>query len=279
MIDAHHHYWQVALQNHDWRGDEHAALERDFTPEDLAPLLVDAGVRRTILVESADLPGENDRLARYAAETETVAGVVGWLPLRDPTAAGGELDRSLSADWLGVRCLVGRSPMAWLHSPAAVALMRRVAAEGLAWDVVPVTEEQVEDVLELAARVPDLRIVVDHLARPPLGDPEGRGVEAWRDRVTRMASLPNVAMKVSVGIDALTAWEWKAAELGPILGHAVEAFGVERLMLASNWPVVTLRAGYGQAIGDMVDALRGLGCSAAEIEAVTSTTAECWYRV
>jgi L-fuconolactonase len=274
-IDTHHHFWQTARQEQPWRSGAHAGLARDFEPGDLAPLLDRAGIDATVLVESVDTPEENDRLAAYAAAFPRVAGVVGWLPVADVAAARTELARADRARWCGVRCLVAREPLPWLGSPDTIALMADLAAEGLAWDVVPVTDEQATAVIALAERVPQLRIVVDHLARPPLdtGDADG-----WSARLAALAACENIAMKVSVGIDVLTAWaRWDPAALAPYVARAVEAFGPQRLMLASNWPVVTLKAEYVRAMTDLDAALVACGLDADGLAAVRGGTALRWY--
>jgi|SRR5690606_39809263 len=121
--------------------------------------------------------------------------------------------------------------------------------------------------------VPDLSIVIDHLGRPPVGD--DKDLDAWKGRIDRLAACPNISMKVSVGLHALSAWPaWEAAELRACITHAALSFGAERLMIASNWPVVTLRASYGEAwtsieselrtaLGDDADAV--LGATAARV--------------
>jgi L-fuconolactonase len=274
-VDAHHHVWRTAAQEQPWRGDAHSGLAADFEPADLAPLLERTGIGATVLVESVDTPGENDRLAAYAAGFPRVAGVVGWLPLADPAAARAELARADRGRWCGMRCLVGRESLSWLADSEVVALLAELAAEGLAWDVVPVTDGQVAAVVAAARAVPQLRIVVDHLARPPLDTGD---VEGWSRRVASLAACENVALKVSVGIDVLTAWPaWRPADLTPYVARAVELFGPRRLMLASNWPVVTLRAGYADAVRDLDAAVAATGLNAAELIDVRGGSAVRWY--
>jgi L-fuconolactonase len=247
VIDAHQHYW---------RAGPGTPIEGAYGPVDLDAELRAAGVGATVLVQARDTPDENRRLAEYAAATPTVAGVVAWLPER--LAELDDLPRVV-----GVRRLVGREPLDWLSPP----LFADLAARGPAWDIVAVTREQVRAVCALADAVPELRVVVDHLARPPL---EGGPWAVWEDSIRELARRPNVALKVSVGIDALTAWEWDAAALARPVAHALECFGPERLMLASNWPVVLLRASYARAWGDLAAACGG-------DEAILGGTAARWY--
>lgn len=274
VIDAHHHFWRTAAQEQPWRGEEHHALERDFGPEDLIVELDEAGVDATVLMQSVDEPAENDRLADYARH-DRVAGVVTWLPVSTGTASLAELDRVHVDKQCGVRCLIARDPLEWLERKDVIALFHELAARGLAWDVVPVTPEQTAAVTALAEAVPELRIVVDHLGRPPVetGD---RGI--WDENIRRLAACENVAMKVSVGIDVLTSWpRWDMDGLKPFVDNAVINFGADRLMLASNWPVVLLRQTYGQAWRDLLALVEAQAPSRSERDALSGGTAERWY--
>lgn len=272
-IDAHQHFWRVADQDQPWRTSHHNAIARDFTPDDLLPQAQQVGVSRTVLVESVDEPAENDRLAAFAKDP-LVAGVVAWAPLPEPGRALAELARVRIDKLSGVRCLIGRDPMTWLQKPAVLDLMAELAARGLAWDVVPVSSEQTAAVLQLAQALPDLRIVIDHLGRPPV---EVGGWQPWADHLQQLSECPGVAVKLSVGLDVLSAWSpWAPRELEPYLSWVCETFGPERVMLASNWPVVTLRSTYTQAWSDTESVVRG-HYRGADLERALAGTATQWY--
>jgi L-fuconolactonase len=276
VIDAHHHFWQVAAQAQPWRDERHGAIARDYTPADLESELGAAGVGSTILIQSVDEPAENGRLVAYAKEAPFVAGVVGWLPLAEPAAARSELERAQSPQLRGVRCLIARDPLDWLTKPDSVALFRDLADAGLAWDVVPVTPEQIAAVTDLAHAVPELRIVVDHLGRPPI---DTGGWEPWAGQLQALAACPNLAVKVSLGIDLLTSLQaWPDAELDRYLQWVVGCFGARRLMLASNWPVVLLRANYQQAWNGLRAAVERVLDDPADLAAVLGGTAANWYQ-
>lgn len=276
IVDTHQHYWRTGAQEQPWLHEQHATLLRDFEPEDLAPALAAEGVDRTVVMQSVDEPAENDRLAHYAAEA-TVAGVVTWLPVARPEEALAELDRIRVPKHVGVRCLIARDPLEWLSDERVLDVFREIAARGLAWDVVPVTAEQTRSVVRLADAVPDLRIVVDHLGRPPVDAGDWR---PWADNVVELAGRPNVSMKVSIGIDVLTAWpEWDAQAVRPYVDHVAAHFGPERLMLASNWPVVLLRTDYVTAWRDLREMLLARYGDDASRDRVLGGTATAVYRL
>jgi len=274
IIDAHQHFWKTSLQEQPWREKSHTQLEHDFEPDDLTPELNSAGVDATILMQSVDEPAENLRLAEYATSSR-VAGVVAWLPLPDARAAGRELDGLRVPKLVGVRCLIADDPLEWLTKDDSIDLFRSIAGRHLVWDVVPITLEQTQAILKLARIVPDLRIVIDHLGRPPI---ETQEWEPWASNLRELASCPNVAVKVSVGINALTAWsEWNVEALSRYVELTAQEFGADRMMLASNWPVILLRAQYGQAWNDLTALLFGFFESQQEREALLGGTAEKWY--
>jgi L-fucono-1,5-lactonase len=276
VVDAHHHFWRIAEQDQAWRTAAHAAIARDYTPADLRDELAAAGVDATVLVQSVDGADENDRLRHYAAGMPSVAGVVAWLPLGEPAAARRELDRLAAVPRVvGVRCLVGRDPLDWLAGAESRALFAQLAARGLAWDVVAVTPAQVAAVRRLATDVPGLRIVVDHLARPPI---ETGGWEPWASGIRALSECPGIALKISVGIDVLTEWTaWEPAALERYVDHVVEQLTPQRLMLASNWPVIQLRRPYAAAWRDLEAALARCDVEGADRDAVLGDTAARWY--
>jgi L-fuconolactonase len=273
-IDAHQHFWRTAAQDQPWRTADHHGLERDYLPDDLVPMLRRSGVDRTVLMQSVDEPAENDRLAEFATHG-CVAGVVGWAPIGEPERVLAELDRVPIRKLCGVRCLIGKDPLQWLTQSPTVRMFEAIAARGLAWDVVPITAEQTRQVIELARLVPDLKIIVDHLGRPPL---DTGGWNPWAENIAELAQSPAVALKVSVGIDALTAWSgWNASELERYVVHAVEQFGADRLLLGSNWPVVLLRTSYETAWADVRSLLFAQLTTAEERAAVVGGTAARVY--
>jgi L-fuconolactonase len=278
LVDTHHHFWRTPRHHRFWRDAGLDPLARDFGPDDLAVDLARAGVSSTVLIESLDEPEENAELLSYAAEASHVAGVVGWVPLNDPVQAAPMLDDLSRHEVVrGVRHLIRRDPADWLVEPETLALFRELARRDLSWDVVPVTPGHVDHVCRIAEAVPDLRIVADHLARPPLDDGSW---EPWATGVSRLAGCPKVALKLSVGVDVLTSWpRWDADLLPRYVAWAYSCFGADRLMLASNWPVILLRRSYTDVLADLERALDGTGVDADALAAIKQGTARRWYRL
>ncbi|MFL1380222.1 MULTISPECIES: amidohydrolase family protein [unclassified Nocardiopsis] len=271
-VDAHHHFWPAGVRPADPRT---AVLDREFTPADLERELVGSGIGRTVLVQCAAGPGENDRLAAYAAGFAPVGAVVAWLPLDDADAAGRELARVRALTPL-VRGFRAAVPPDVRADGALLRAMAVARAAGLVWEIVVTRESHVRLVEEVAAAHPDLRIVVDHLATPPLGRPDPG---TWGEWIARLSARPSVAVKVSVGGDVLTGWEWVHEHLVPYVGRALEAFGPERAMLAGNWPVVRLAADHATAWRSLRAAVAATGASAAERARVEGGTARRWYGI
>lgn len=275
-VDAHHHFWQHHRMPPVWHEPHRAAIARDYEPADLVGPAGEAGIDATVLIQAAETTEENDRLLTYAAEVPLVGGVVAWLPLSEPAAAKAELDR-IGGDpsVRGVRCLIDRDDADWLVSAGTLGVLAELADRGLTWDIVAVTTRQVEHVQLIAERLPNLRIVVDHLARPPI---ETGGWQPWASHVETLAALPNVAVKISIGIDLLDAWpQWDARALDSYVAHVVGQFGADRLLLASNWPVVELLRPYTAAWADQVGALRRAGLDDDQLAGPLGRNAMTWY--
>jgi L-fuconolactonase len=282
-VDSHHHLWPLeVIDRQPWRPADDGVLRRAFETADFVSALDEAAVDGSIVMQSVDAPDENPRLAAYAAASDRILGWVGYADLPDADAEDhvAELLAQRSSPGgdklVGVRCLVGADPMRWASEESGLAALRAASAGSLTWDVVPITDEQVDAVCAAAQALPELRIVVDHLASPPVDDSTAR--DAWRGRIERLAAHPQVAIKLSVGVAVLQRWSrWDDEALRPYVDTALEHFGAERCMLASNWPVVLLRATHAEAWRGMRAALPPLDDTARA--AVEGGTALRWYGV
>ncbi|MFE6968535.1 amidohydrolase family protein [Isoptericola sp. NPDC057653] len=272
VVDAHHHLWVRARTPQRWIDPTTmAAIDADFTPADLPAAA--HGVDATVVVQSASTWADTDDLLAVAASPEgraaRVAGVVGWADLFAP----GLEDRLVAlregpgGDRLvGIRTMVQAEPGAdYLDRPDVHAGIAAVGAAGLPFDLV-VRADQLPSCARLAAALPGVRFVLDHLAKPPLaalpgadgrpGDPAA--LDAWRRDLAALAARPNVVAKLS-GLVTEARWDsWTTADLRPAVDHALDVLGAGRLLLGSDWPVCLLASGYGRWLAAADELLAGL---------------------
>ena len=276
VIDAHQHFWWTAHRPHSWPAAAGNLLDRDFTPDDLVPEMRRAGVDGTVLMQSLNDFAETQEYLELAREHAFIRGVVGWIPLDMPAKAEAALARLTNrAKLVGIRHLLRfESAQDWLDRTDVLQSLAMLAERGLVFELVPVNAEQYEATLRIAGRLPDLRLVVNHLGRPPV--PE-HGWETWASFIARAAAHPNVAIKLSAGIAMIALWRWDTNELRRYTDHVLACFGAQRVLAASNWPVILLAGHYQDVWGGIADLLSGL--SAEERAAVLGGTAERVYRL
>ncbi|MER6046330.1 amidohydrolase family protein [Streptomyces sp. NPDC001793] len=276
IIDAHHHVWDLSVRDQDWiTGPELASLRRDFALSDLEPQALATGVDRTVLVQTITVAEETPELLALAAESDRVAGVVGWTDLAASDVAG-ELDRLRAlpgGEWLrGIRHQVQGEPDPWwLTRPEVLRGLRTVAAAGLVYDVV-VLPHQLPAAASAARRLPELTFVLDHLGKPPIASGQ---LEPWSRAVGELASLPNTVCKLSGMVTEADWHTWTVDALRPYAETVLDAFGPRRLMFGSDWPVCTLAASYAEVVDATGALLAGLGPD--EKAAVWTGTAERVY--
>lgn len=272
-VDAHHHLWQTSVRRHAWLdGDETAAIRRDFTPADLRAAA--EGIDATVLVQVLpDLDESVEFLATAAAEP-LIAGVVGWLDLTGSPARDLERLRSVPGGELltGIRHLVQAEPdPCWLEREDVLAGLAAVRDAGLVYDLL-VLPHQLPAATAAVRALPDLTFVLDHLAKPPIASGE---LEPWASGIATLAREPNVVAKLSGLVTEADREHWTAADLRPYAETALAAFGPDRLMLGSDWPVCLLAGTYAEVMNAAESLLDGL--SPAESDAVRGGTASRVY--
>jgi L-fuconolactonase len=258
IVDAHHHFWDPAEADYPWLTDELAIIRRPFGPDDLAPELAAAGIEATILVQTRSSLDETAGFLALAAATPFIRGVVGWVDLTDPAVADeiGTLRAGPGGDRLvGIRHQVHDEPDPdWLLRHDVIRGIRAVGAAGLAYDLL-LRPRELPAALELARRLPDVRFVIDHLAKPAIAS---GAMEPWRSRIGAFAELEQVACKVS-GLVTEADWSsWTPADLQRYVDHAIAVFGSERLVFGSDWPVCLLAAPYARVVETARTVLGGL---------------------
>jgi L-fuconolactonase len=244
VIDAHHHFWDPCTVEIPWLGPESGPLLRSFWPADLTPERAAAGVRRTVLVQSANSAEDTDFMLSLAAIDSSIAAVVAWVDLLDPRRAAERLDvLGGSGVVRGIRHLIhDEEDPHWILRPAVLESLALVEERELVLELPAVFPRHLDDVPVLAARFPRLRIVVDHLGKPPLdGD-----LAPWRAALAAAAGYPNVCAKLSGLNTATRRSDWTAETFRPAFEAALALLGPERLIAGSDWPVLLLNGDYGR---------------------------------
>jgi L-fuconolactonase len=279
-IDSHHHLWVPDPRRYPWlSAPSLAALNRPFGTADLAAAAAGTGIGATVVVQAAEDVTETEELRAGPAAAGpglVMAAVVGWLDLADPGAPD-RLARLLAGP--GGRRLAGlranlrdTGDPGRLAGPVPAAALRRLAGEGLALDVLA-GPPGLAAVTALAAAHPDLRVILDHAGHPPLGAPAAE-LAAWAASVRRLARHPNVAVKFSGLLTRAAGVRWDAADLRPVAETLLAAFGEDRVMFGSDWPVCLLSASYAEVAAAAREALSG-----ADPGRVFGGNARSWYRL
>jgi predicted TIM-barrel fold metal-dependent hydrolase len=258
IVDAHHHFWDPATADYPWLTDELASIRRRFEPADLEPLIRAAGIEATVLVQTRSSHDETVDFLATAEATSFVRGVVGWVDLADSGVAdtlAGLRAAPGGRNLVGIRHQAHDEPDAdWLIRDDVVRGIEAVGRAGLAYDLL-VRPRELPAALALARRLPDVRFIIDHVAKPPIATGE---LEPWASRLAPFGGLPNVSCKLS-GMVTEADWSaWTPADLAPYVDHVIDVFGPERLMVGSDWPVCLLAATYDEVLGATRDLLDGL---------------------
>jgi len=249
-IDAHQHFWKYDAAEYTWIDDSMAALKRDFLPDESAREMARVGFDACVAVQARQTLDETRWLLGLAAEHPSIAGVVGWVDLqadnvRDQLAALAGHQRLV-----GIRHIAQSEPDdLFLLRPQVVRGIRLLADFGLGFDIL-IYRRQLGSAAELVGRLPSQRFVLDHLAKPDLRSGE---IDEWERDIRRLAAQPNVFAKLS-GLVTEASWaRWTSDQIRPYLDVAFDAFGWNRLMIGSDWPVCTVSADYARTMNVVID--------------------------
>lgn len=271
-IDAHQHFWHYNPERDRWISDDMAVLKQDFLPAHLIPELLAHEFRGCIAVQADQSEAETRFLLNLADRHEVIQGVVGWVDLCAANVAE-------SLNWFsGYPKLSGFRHIAQAEPDDRFLLredfLRGVSCLGdfgFTYDVL-IYERQLPTAIELVSKFPDQPFVIDHIAKPGIKD---RRYLPWANHLQVLAENPNVYCKVS-GLVTEADWiRWQPADFKPYLDLVLEAFGPERLMFGSDWPVCLLAARYGQVVQVVTDHTRHL--PAPDREKIFGLTAAHFY--
>jgi L-fuconolactonase len=240
VIDSHHHLWRYTAREFDWIDDSMAPLRRNFLTEDLMVELAKGKVDGVVTVQARQTLEETRWLLELAKGCSAMRGIVGWAPI-----VAADFETSLNAfaaepKLVGLRHVVQAEPDGFLDSDGfnrGISIMR---GSGLVYDVL-IVERQLDEAIRFVDRHPQQVFVLDHAAKPKIANGE---IEPWRGRIRELSRRDNVFCKIS-GMVTEDSWlHWSIESLRPYLDVVVEAFGPERLMAGSDWPVCLVATEY-----------------------------------
>ena len=269
MIDSHQHFWQLGRFDYPWMTSDLGVLYRDYIPADLSPILKQNNIEKTILVQASNSVAESRWLLDLADANNFIAGVVGWVDL-----TSFQIDHLSHPKLKGVRHLVESEPNdEWLIQPSVLAGLQKLSAHGLTYDLL-VHTRHLKHVPVIAETCPDLKLVIDHLAKPPIARNE---IKEWSRAFKPLASYRNLYCKLS-GLVTEANWNsWQTEDLRPYVDCALEYFGPDRMMFGSDYPVCLLAATYDRVLDSFLEILKYL--SDTDREKIFSTNAAKFYRL
>ena len=243
-IDAHQHFWHPSRGDYSWMPVDDPVLSRPYLPADLDDALASTGVTRTVLVQAAPSIAETDYMLGLADATPSIARVVGWIPFEDP-AHRATLDRfARHPKFAGVRPMIQDiDDDDWMLRPDLDWAFQAIVELDLTFDCLGFPRH-LANFHELLTRYPRMRAVIDHCMKPQIASRQSAGFQAWSDGMRLLADDTSAFCKLS-GLVTEAGEDWSPGQLKPFVDVVLDAFGPQRVMWGSDWPVCRLRCEYG----------------------------------
>ena len=273
-IDSHQHFWDLDRLSYPWMPPAPSPLLRNFLPRNLKPVLDRNRFDGSITVQATTQPEEAAWLLNLADENEFILGVVAWVDLTSP-GLGHILDHlQVHAKFKGVRHPVHDEPDdRWLLRPDVVEGLRELERRGIPYDLL-LRPRHLPVVAELVERVPDLPMVIDHIAKPMIAQ---RVMDGWAEDMERIAKIPHIHLKLSGMVTEANPAKWSAEDLRPYVQHVLRLFGPDRLMFGSDWPVCLLAGSWKEVLAAFTQAL---GAQSIDLrEKILGETARRFYKL
>lgn len=246
IIDAHHHLWQFNEKDYGWMDKSMQVLKRDYLPDDLEEEIKKAGVVGTVVVQARQSLEETQWLLELSEKHPFIKGVVGWVDLCSPDLEK-QLERfTKNPKLVGVRHVIhDEADDDFMLRPSFVKGIEKLSDYNLAYDLL-LFPKHLERAIELVSMFPDQRFVLDHISKPFI---KAGMMQPWKEDMRALAAMPNVWCKISGMVTEADLGEWKYEDFIPYMEVVCEAFGTDRVMLGSDWPVCRLAGEYNQVMG------------------------------
>lgn len=239
-LDSHQHFWKYSPQQHNWIDDSMVSLKRDFLPNDLEPHLIENKIEACVVVQADQSEKETEFLLELATQYEFIKGVVGWVDLRAKNVEERLQFYSQNQYFKGVRHIVQSEKQDFLLDPAFQNGIGKLGNLNLTYDLL-IYSHQIEAAIKLVSQFPNQKFVLDHLAKPNIKNGK---IDPWKNQIQRMAQFSNVSCKISGMVTEADHTQWKPSDFIPYLDIVFDAFGENRILFGSDWPVCLLAASY-----------------------------------
>ena len=273
-IDAHQHFWQYSPVHHVWMSEAMEVLRRDYLPEELEPLLRVAGIDGSIVVQARQMPEETAWLLQLADAHDFINGVVGWVDLCSPAVVGQLAHFAAHSKLVGVRHVVHDEPDdGFMLRPEFRRGIGQLQEYGLTYDLL-LFPRHLAVAASLVEEFPNQPFVLDHLAKPAIAAGE---MSPWREDLHRLAAFPNVFCKLSGMVTEAKWQQWHASDFHRYLDVVMDAFGPQRVMIGSDWPVCTLSGSYAATMNVVSEYIQPF--SAADRAAILGGNCARFYKI
>jgi len=243
LIDSHQHFWQIGQHGHAWPTPELAPIYRDFGVEDLAAESSSTGLGGSVVVQSQPSAADTDWLLRLASQHALIKGVVGWVDFESSGVASRLAQLARDSKFKSVRPMLQALPDDnWILRESMQAALATMVELDLRFDALVFTRH-LTAIAELARRWPQLQIVIDHAAKPPIAQRDEQATLQWQAALAKVAEFSNVSCKLS-GLFTEMSAEQSTDEAIPYAEYVINTFGADRVIWGSDWPVLTLRDTY-----------------------------------
>lgn len=276
VIDSHQHFWQLDLPfNYQWlKSDVHSPINKNYLPADLQVHLQSCGIDKSVFVQTQHDVEENRWALNLASENSFIAGIVGWVDLASPSCEAQVEEFKDHPKFVGVRHVVQDEPDDhFIVQPPVLQGLRTLQKHGVPYDLLFYTKH-LKHAVQLGKELPELPMVIDHLSKPEI---KAGKIDDWAKDLKAAASFPNIFCKLS-GMLTEADWKnWKVADLKPYVDVVLEAFGPDRCMYGSDWPVCELAGTYEQVYNALKECISDL--SESEQSKILAGTAARFYGV
>ena len=250
IIDTHVHIWDLIKVHYSWLQGDTSILARNYLPDELYPQLSKVNVTSAVLVQAANNLADTELMLSAAAHNDWIQGVVGWVPLEDPSKT-----QTLIENWKatqpyikGIRHLIhNEANDHWLLQDKVIESLKILAHHHITYDIVGVKEAHLKAAITIAEKIPSLNLVLDHLNNPPI--PDQSQMDTWRTNMKMAAAHKNIYAKISGLALATGKFEtWTSADIQDSIEYALEQFGTDRCFCGGDWPVSLLAGGFVKSI-------------------------------